>query len=452
MDVGAIVIENGQVIELEIEGLTATGEGIGTYQGLKVFVDGALKDERVLCKIRLIKSNYAIATLIKILVNSSERVEPVCPLFGLCGGCQIMQLNYAAQLNVKKKKVLDAFERIGKSKIEEDLEVVPSPLENNYRNKVQLPAAKDLFPLQLGLFSKNSHNVIPLEKCYIHSSLGQSVFEKIATLFKSSDILPFDESYKTGELRHVLLRSSYYTKEVLVVLITAQPLSKKIEKMSEQIAQIPFVKGVVHHRNAREGNAVFDKDFTLLQGQPFINEKILGLDFQISGASFFQVNTLQAENLYQYALDLADLDENMHVLDAYCGIGTLSLQIAKRVKKVTGVECVDQAIQDAKLNALNNQVNNVEFLCSTTEKVVSQFNNLNVVFLNPPRKGCDKHVLEVLGSRKVKKIIYISCDPATLARDVKILEEMGYKKSGVKAFDMFPQTMHVETVVCLSLI
>lgn len=442
-------IKIGDQIELIIEGLGVSGEGVGDYQGLKIFVDGALPQELVLVEILVCKKNYAIAKLLNIIKTSIHRAKPICPIFEKCGGCQIMHLSYPAQLESKKKKILDAFQRIAKSPILENIEVVPSPKIYNYRNKIQLPAAPSNQGVCLGLYAKKSHRIIPTNKCYIHTDLGELVFEKITELLQTSSIEPYQELHKTGELRHVLIRTAVNSKQVLVVLITAKQPSEKIRRLAKLIHQIPHVLGVVHHKNAREDNVVFDEQFTLLEGQPRIQENLHEMVFHVSAASFFQVNTEQALQLYQYAIDCAGIDSSTTVLDAYCGVGTLSLMIAKKASKVIGVECVEQAIMDAKENAKNNSISNVEFFCSKTEAFLGSIRDIDTVFVNPPRKGCELSVLEQLHRLGPKTVIYISCDPATLARDVKILEEFGFKKDKVKGFDMFPQTMHVETVVCL---
>jgi 23S rRNA (uracil1939-C5)-methyltransferase len=436
----------GAEVELIIEGIGTSGEGVGDYQGLKIFVDGALPQEKILAKILILKKNYAIGKLVKIMVVSHKRVDPVCPIFGKCGGCQLMHLSYSGQLEIKKKKILDAFQRIGKSPIIEPLEVEPSPQIYHYRNKIQLPAASFEKKVVLGLYAKKSHSVIPTNKCYIHAEQGERVFEKITELLRLSSIEPYHESLKTGELRHVLIRTAVISKHVLVVLITVKNPSQKIKDLAKEIKNIPDVKGVLHHKNAREDNVVFDQHFTLLQGQERIEEVLQDKVFHVSAASFFQVNTPQALQLYRYAIECADIDKTKTVLDAYCGVGTLSLLLAPQVKKVIGVEYVMQAIEDAKENAKNNHITNAEFFCSATEDFIAKAKDVDVVILNPPRKGCEASVLSELARLNPETIMYISCDPATLARDTSILESFGFKKDKIKGFDMFPQTMHVETV------
>ena len=362
-----------------------------------------------------------------------------------------MHLDYQKQLEVKSKRVKDAFQRIGKH----ELVVMPSTRPSTpclaYRNKIQLPVVADeKGAIQVGLYAKGSHDVVFVDTCLIHSTLGDEVYQEIVNLLKRSSITPYCEQKHTGELRHLLMRTAIFSKQVLVVLVTTSAVSSEIQKIAEQIMKIPGVAGVMHHKNSRRGNVVLDKDFTNLCGASLIEEKLCGLRFKVSAASFFQVNPYQAEHLYQAAIALAQLDGNSKVLDAYCGIGTLSLLIAQKAKHVMGVECVHQAILDAKDNANLNGINNVEFICNLSEKAIRSLPSIDVVFLNPPRKGCDPEVLFELKRLKPKTIIYISCDPATLARDAQILSSYGFKIDAVETFDMFPQTMHVETVARFS--
>lgn len=439
-------IRIGDEIELCIDSLGLSGEGIGTYLGLKVFVEGLLPSEKALVKIIGLKKNYAKGQCLKLLRESSERVRPICPLFGRCGGCQLMHLNYDSQLKMKRKRVMDSFERVGKDPISSPIIIHGSNPSLEYRNKIQLPAKLDNGVLTLGLYEKESHEIIPVKKCYIHATLGESVYEQILSLLQGSGLSAYDEKTGEGELRHVLIKTAMFNQQVLVVLITTQGVSKQIKALAKKIIEIPFVKGVMHHKNSRKDNVILGDHFLLLEGQDFIDELLCGLKFKLSAPSFFQINPYQAQNLYQKAIELASIDKSMTVLDAYCGIGTLSLLLAKNAKEVIGVECVPLAIEDAKYNARKNHIENVKFICSVTEKFIHTLSKIDVVVLNPPRKGCDIKVLEALKKLKPKNIIYISCDPATLARDAQILRNLGFIKDHVEAFDMFPQTTHVETI------
>ncbi|MBM3191846.1 MAG: 23S rRNA (uracil(1939)-C(5))-methyltransferase RlmD [Chlamydiae bacterium] len=440
----------GAIFEVEITSLGISGEGIGVKEGLTVFVEGALPLEKVQVRLKELKKNYAIATLLQIIKPSPYRVKPPCPFFERCGGCQIMHLDYPRQLEIKGRRVRDALTRIGQQEVKDPVKVHPSTPHFSYRNKIQLPVAADATgQLQVGLYAKGTHEVIPIDKCLIHMPLGDEVYRQVLKLLQRSSLKPYCERTHDGEFRHLLIRTATFAGQVLIALVTKGAITEELQKVAKQISQIPQVVGVVHHRNARKDNVILDKDFSLLYGTAFMEERLCGLTFHVSIASFFQVNPYQAENLYQKALDLAELTPASRVLDAYCGIGTLSLLIAKRAGFVEGIECVQQAIIDAKENAKRNSINNVNFICGVSEKAIAGINLVDRVFLNPPRKGCDPRVLLEIKRLNPPLVIYISCDPATLARDIQILSGYGFEVEHVEAFDMFPQTMHVETIVKL---
>lgn len=361
-----------------IEDLTSSGEGVGTLDGKKVFVDGALPSEEVDIEITSEKKRFSKAKLVQIRKASNDRVNPVCPLFGTCGGCQIMHLDYPAQLKWKQKRIKDAFLRIGKI----DFPVspcIPSPDPLGYRNKIHLHEG--------GFYKKHSHDVVQVDKCYIHSPIG----EKALPLVKDA--------------KEAIIKSSLDTGEVLLVV---------------------------------DGKS--DK--------PFITEKLGNLRFQIRGQDFFQINPKQAVQLYEKAIQCAQLDRGMRVLDGYCGVGTLSLFAAQKAKSVLGIEQVGSAIKSARENAKLNSTSNVEFKLGKVEDELPKLGSFDAIFLNPPRAGVDPKVIHALLKHPPKRLIYISCDPATLSRDLSALEEK-FAIEGVVPFDMFPQTVHVETLVSL---
>lgn len=436
-----------QIVECKIHDLGLQGEGIGSVDNFTIFIEGALPHEFVRAKITLVKKNYAVATLLEVLSQSEDRVEPKCPYYEKCGGCQIMHLSYEGQLYFKKKRIMDAFTRIAGVKHLKEVPMHKSPEKFSYRNKIQLPAGMDRGVLSLGLYARGSHDITFHDKCLIHSELGEKIYSKVLEELKKSSLLPYDEQMKKGELRHVLIRTAVFNQEALVTFITTQAPSESLKAIAEKIFnELKEVKGVMHHRNEKSTNVVFDRDFSLLFGRDHILENLSGLTFKLSSSSFFQVNSRQAERLYERAIELANLKQEDIVLDAYCGIGTLSLLVAKKAKHVTGIEVVPSAIYDANENKKINELANVSFVCHKVESKIHNMQNLSTVFLNPPRKGCDRHVIETINAKKPKNLIYISCDPATLARDTKILIEGGYSLDIVEGFDMFPQTMHVETI------
>ncbi len=414
--------------EVLIRDLTIWGEGVGSNNGLTTFVDGALPGEKVSIDVTQKKTTYAKGRLKAILERSPHRVKPICPVFGKCGGCQMMHLAYEEQLKVKQKRVSDAFERIGKLKEFTVAPCIPSPESLYYRNKIQLPIENG----KMGLYAKRSHDIVPIEKCYIQSESGNELLRGITFI---------------DELRHILLRTNR-KGELLVVLVTREKPSEKILKLAKEISQKENVKGVLHGFNAREDNVLFSDSYTQLFGEGSLTEEILGIRVAISPASFFQVNLAQAENLYRKAFELSGLKKGGKALDAYSGIGVFSIYLAKQGVEVTCIEVVPAAVEDAKKNALENGVA-PKFLLGKVEDLIETVAPVDVIFLNPPRKGCEESVLQATINKQPKKIIYTSCDPATLARDLHFLATQGYTNIDAHPFDMFPQTMHVETLVSI---
>lgn len=441
------------IVELTIHDLGISGEGVGRLNGYTLFVEGALPGETIRCRLTECRKNFGRALLLDVLISSPLRVKPVCPLFDRCGGCQIMHMNYDGQLEFKRQRVAKALQHIGKFS---DLNVPacrPSPSELHYRNKIQLITAPSDLGLSIGVYARHSHDVVEIERCFIHCPLGEKVFNQLSKILKKLNVPAYDPTTGQGLLKNILIKTAVYTEQVLIVLVTNGEANKVLIDAAEQIMrEAPAVKGVVENINRRSDNVVLGKEYRLLAGQDHIMETLNGLSFKVSPASFFQVNPAQALHLYQEAIQLADLQPNEKVLDAYSGVGTLSLSIAMRAKHVVAIENVPEAINDARENAERNNIANVEFHCANVESFIGKMDEkIDTVFLNPPRKGCEPAVIKAMARLKPQKIIYISCDPATLARDLALMCEQGYKIDAVQPFDMFPQTAHVETVVKLVL-
>jgi 23S rRNA (uracil1939-C5)-methyltransferase len=428
------------LVSLEIHGLGSTGVGIGSLDGYVLFVDGALPGELIEARITDPRKRHGFAELTKVLRPSPNRITPACPLFGKCGGCQLMHLAYPEQLEMKRQKVADALERIGK--IECDVKpCLPSPSPLSYRNKIQLPAKKTPTGTTFGLYARASHDLIALDSCQIHCELGEEVYRRVKSLLKDHDL----------GLRHLLIKSAIQTQEALVILVTSKaPTPQLFDQAKKILTSHPSIQGVVHNLHSGKENVILGNVYETLAGKSTIQERLGDLKFQISAASFFQVNPPQAERLYAKALEFAELTGQETVLDAYCGVGTLSLFFAKAAKKVLGIDCVPQAIENAKENAALNNIHNATFKAAKAEDFIRKIPAVDIVLLNPPRKGCELSLLDSLERLAPKKIIYISCDPATLARDLSHLVQFGYKVDAVQPFDMFPQTSHVESVVKLS--
>jgi len=442
----------GKKMELDIQRLGINGEGVGSWYGCTIFVDGALPLEKVYASLYEKKKNYGRAYLLNVIEPSPNRVDPICPLFGKCGGCQIMHMTYESQLRNKRQRVVDALERIGKFKDLYVEECIPSPMPLAYRNKIQIPVAASDEGIRLGLYARNSHDLVDMKKCYIHCDLGEKVYQSIQEIIKSSSLHGFDFKTGKGELRHLLIKTAVATQQILVILVSAQmPTSQIVEMAKKIINDNPSVKGVIHNYNPEQGNAVLGSLYTTLAGDDAIEDLLCGLRVKVSPASFFQVNPQQAESLYAQCIANSEVSSMDTVLDAYCGVGTMSLLFAQKAKKVIGVEVVHEAIVDARYNAEKNCIDNAQFYAEAVEDYISKVDeNIDILVLNPPRKGCEPSVIDKVGSLNLKKIVYISCDPATLARDLHLLSLQGWKIQKVQPFDMFPQTAHVETLVTLS--
>lgn len=439
-----------QRFNLTIESLGSHGEGVGHLEGYTLFVDGALPGETVEVQMTQRHKRYGRAELLAITEVSPYRVEPPCRLFGTCGGCQLMHLSYAQQLEIKRQRVVDALQRIGKIKGIDVPACLPSPAPLAYRNKIQLPVRQGKADLAIGLYARSSHTLVEVDACPIHCTLGDTIYQKVSALIKQSGIKAYDPETGQGELRHLLIKSAVHTQQVLVILVTHLESQRKTLPLAKTIMeQCPLVKGVVQNINSKNDNVILGTNYHLLAGSGHIQEALGDLLFKVSPASFFQVNPDQALRLYAKAVEFAGLTGDETVLDAYCGVGTLSLFFAKHVKKVIGVECVREAIVDAKENALLNDVRNASFVCQAAEIYIRSLPAVDVVVLNPPRKGCDPVVLQELERLRPKTIVYISCDPSTLARDLAHLVGSGYHLEEIQPFDMFPQTAHVECVAKL---
>lgn len=433
---------------LTIERLGINGEGVGYSEGYTVFVDGALPGELVEVQFYERRKSFGRARILQIFKASPDRAAPPCPLFGQCGGCQLMHLSYPKQLEAKRQRVEDALERIGKFQNVEVLPCIASPNPLAYRNKIQLPVYPGAGTVRLGLYAMNSHDLVEIERCLIHCELGEKAFQQIKKILKAAALPAYNPETGEGIFRHVLIKTAVHTNQVLVILVATGEVSASL---AEQILNaMPEIKGVVLNLNTAKNNTILGSQYQTLAGQGYIEELICGLKFKVSPASFFQVNPAQAEQLYQKALDFAALTGQERVLDAYCGVGTLSLILARQAKEVVGVECVPQAIADAQENVALNQVGNASFVCASAENFIPTLEAIDVAVLNPPRKGCEPSFLNHLKTLYPKHIVYISCDPATLARDLQILCSFGYKLEAVQPFDMFPQTAHVETIVKLT--
>ena len=439
----------GKCIDLSFEGKGVVKLSYGT-----IFVDGLFPGEEAEIEILYKRAGNYFGKVSRLFTKSDERIQPKCGVCTACGGCQFQQLSYKAQLEYKTNKVKDAFRR----NYGEEVKVEPcigmdNPYE--YRNKIQVPIGRDPHGhIVSGFYRSGTHKIIPVDKCYIEDSRAGNIILTLKKLMSEFHYNPYDEDTRTGLIRHVLIRTSKHYENIMVTLVTNQDEFKgKNNFVKEWVKRCPEITTIVQNINTRDTNVILGEKERVLYGTGMIKDSILGVDFLISSKSFFQVNPTQVEVLYKKAIEFAELNKNENVFDAYCGIGTISLYASKYVNKVTGVEIVKEAIVDAKRNAKLNEIKNAEFYCGDAgevfEKLIKNNQKYSTVFVDPPRKGLDEKFINILLELKPEKVVYVSCDPETLARDIKLLSK-AYKINKIQPVDMFSQTFHVETVVSLT--
>lgn len=448
------VVKN-QIIEVTIDDLTHEGAGVAKIEGYALFIPKALPGERAKVKVIKVNKGYGFGRLIEVVEKSSDRVEEApCPIFDQCGGCQLQHFSYEGQLKQKRKQVSDVLERIGKLT---DVVVHPTLGMNDpwrYRNKAQVPFADREGGLVAGFYQERSHEIIDMESCLIQHEENDKVVQAVKRIAGQYRIQGYDEHKHKGTLRHVVARYGVNTGQLMIVLITRSAELPNKNKVIEAIReQIPNVTSIVQNINPKRTNVIFGDKTTVLWGEEYIYDTIGDVKFAISARSFYQVNPEQTKVLYDKALDYAQLSGTETVIDAYCGIGTISLFLAQRAKHVYGVEIVPEAIGDAKQNAKLNGITNVEFAVGEAEKVIpwwyAQGVRADVIVVDPPRKGCDEELLDTIIKMKPERVVYVSCNPATLARDLRVLEDGGFKTVEVQPVDMFPHTTHVECCALL---
>ena len=441
---------SGKCIDLSFEGKGVVKLSYGT-----VFVDGLFPGEEAEIEIQYKRAGSYFGKVHRLIKKSPDRIQPLCGVCTACGGCQFQQYSYEAQLKYKTNKVKDAFRRHLKQEVKvEDALGMDNPYE--YRNKIQVPIGRDPHGhIVSGFYRSGTHKIIPIEKCYIECSKASDIIQVFKTLLKEFHYEPYNEDTGYGLFRHILIRTSYHYDDVMVTLVTTQDEFKgRNNFVKEFIKRCPNIKSLVQNINKRDTNVILGEKERILFGSGHIKDSILGVDFLISSKSFFQVNPVQVEVLYSKAIEFAKLNKDETIFDAYCGIGTISLIASKQVKKVVGVEIVKEAIIDAKKNAKLNKIENAEFVCGDAGEAFKDLVNNKVkfstVFVDPPRKGLDEKFIKTLLELKPEKVVYVSCEPETLARDIALLS-IDYEIKKIQPVDMFCQTFHVETVCALSL-
>lgn len=451
-------IKKNDIVEILIDAMTSEGNGIGRLDGMVIFVPASAVGDKLKVKILKVKKNYAFGKIEEILEPSKSRIKSDCMQYLKCGGCVYRHINYNEEKKIKKQKVIDALKKIGGFENIKVNDIIGSKNVDNYRNKAQLPIGKNKDgDYELGFFANHSHRIVNCTEC----NLQPDIFKKVIDIFKvwleETSPTVYDEKTGKGLLRHLYIRQAENESKIeLMVCIIINSDQLPMEKLLvEYLTQaIPQIKSIIVNINKDKTNVIMGKKCKTLWGKDYITDKLCDKNFNISAHSFYQVNKKQAEVLYQLAATYANCNKSDILLDLYCGTGTIGLTMADKCKKLIGVEIVSEAIENAKNNSKINNVNNAEFICSDAEKAADMLlergEHPNVIIVDPPRKGCSMSLINTIVKMNPERIVYVSCDPATLARDLKILAEKKYNIIEVTPVDMFPQTSHVETVCLLS--
>ena len=447
-------LHRGDPLQVSIETATIDGSGVARVDGQVVFVPGALPGERCSVRIAHVGRSAVFAQLLSVLTPSVHRVEPDCPYFPLCGGCALRHMDYEQELALKQAHVQSCLTRIGGQTISA-LPITGAAQTDGYRNKVQFPVQEQDGRPVAGFFSGKTHRVIPVRHCRIQPDCADAIRGAVLAWMEQYHIRAYDEQTHTGYIRHIYIRFGAESGQILVCIVAnCAQLPKKKQLVTALLAAEPGITTIVFSPNTKKGNTVLGTEFHPLYGDGTITDTLCGLQFRLSAPAFYQVNHAQAERLYEKAVQLAGLTGNETVLDLYCGTGTITLCLARHTKKAIGVEIVPQAIEDAKFNAAQNGMENAEFFCMDAGQAAKMLADRrirpDVIVVDPPRKGVSADVIEAIGAMAPQRVVYVSCDPATLARDLKLLTAAGYTLQTAEAFDLFPRCAHVETVVLLS--
>ena len=449
-----VPVQKNEYYDVKIESLTHDGLGVARVDGFPVFVANALVGEEINMKVTLVKKTYAFGRAVDYFVTSGERVKPECGIYKQCGGCQVQHLSYEGQLKMKHDTVVNHLKRIGHI---EDANVLPTIGMQNpsrYRNKTQVPFGYADGKVVAGFYQKRSHEIINMQSCLIQTDISDQIVETMRQLCQELEIDPYNESLNLGVLRHVIVRVGFKTEEIMVTLVTrTHEIPNSELRIQRLVSKYPKIKSIAQNVNPKVTNVIFGDETRILYGESYIYDEMNGIRFAISPRSFYQVNPIQTETLYSKAVEYAQLSGNEIVFDAYCGIGTITLFLAQHAKQVYGVEIIPEAIEDAKMNARLNGFENTQFAVGKSEEIIPAWieNGIvpDVIVVDPPRKGCDRSLLDTMLEAAPDRIVYVSCDSSTLARDLRVLIDGGYKLEVVQPVDMFPQTAHIECVAKL---
>lgn len=448
------MLKKNQIVEMTITDITAEGNGVGHYEGMAVFVPMTAVGDKISVKIVKVNKNYAYGIINEIISPSETRIPSDCEVFNKCGGCSFRHINYEEELRIKEKFVRDAFERIGKLN-PEFLGIVPCESRDFYRNKVQYPVAEINGQAVCGFYAKRSHRVIPFTSCRLQCDIFENIANDIIQFINNNHIPAYNEENHSGIVRHIYLRRGYHSGEIMVCIVVKKDISDKLKALSKLLdSKYDCIKSFMMNINPKNTNVILGEKSINISGNSVITDIMCGNQIELSLHSFYQINTRQAEKLYNIAKEFAELKGNELLIDLYCGAGTIGLSMAENVKKVIGVEIIPQAVDNAKRNAEINNIHNAEFICGDASDIAVQLfdkkTSPDAIILDPPRKGCDIETLNAVANMLPERVVMISCNPATAARDCALMDTLGYKAKKVYAVDMFAATGHVECVVLMS--
>lgn len=445
-------LKKNQKLDLDIQDLSYEGKGVAKVDDFTLFVDNALPGETVNAVITRINKNFGFARTLNVVKESPDRVHDIDAVYAQTGIAPLSHLKYDKQLEFKRNQVVTDFSKMGLK----DITVNPtlgmeSPF--NYRNKAQVPVRQVNGKLTTGFYRRRSHDLVPMENFLIQDTKIDEEIIKVRDILRKYKVRGYDEQNQKGQIRTIMVRRAYFTNEMMVVLVSRTRDISHYKDIAKEIMDNPEVKSLYLNVNSKNTNVIFGQEMTLLAGKEYIDDKILGHKYRISPRSFYQVNPVQTQNLYQLAIDKAELTGKEEVVDAYSGIGTIGLSLANKAKHVTGIEVIEDAVKDADQNAKLNGIENADFVVGKTEDVLDEWAknkmSVDVLMVDPPRKGLANSLMDSLKNIKPKKIVYISCNPATLARDLSLLSDT-YNIGDVTPVDMFPMTNHIESVVALT--
>ena len=446
------MLNKNEIYETVITDYTAEGQGVAHVEGCAVFIPNAVAGEK--CRIRIEKAGktWAAGKIVEILEKSPHRINRACPISASCGGCDFHHMDYAEETRLKAERVRQALNRIGGEDLAE-MPILAAPTCEGYRNKAQYPVVSKIGRAYAGFFKAGTHEVVENARCLILPPETDRVKDAVIDYVNQFRVTGYDEAIRKGLLRHIYVRRGNLSGQILVCLVVNGRKLPRVEELVKRLEKIPGFTTLVLSVNTKAGNAVLGDEFITLHGPGYIEDTLCGLNFRLSPRSFYQVNHHQAQRLYETAIERAGITKDDTVLDLYCGVGTITLAMAKSAGKVIGVEVIPQAVQDAKENAQRNGIENAEFFCGDAGQAALELEakgiKADVAVVDPPRKGLSADTIEALSRMAPRRIVYVSCDPATLARDVSLLKQRGYRVANATAADLFPRCAHVESVVCL---